>query len=197
MARPGGNVTGLSYLGPDLAAKRLEFARELLPKISVLAIMANIAAPGPVVEMREEQTAAAALGIEVVGLEIQKADDIQPAMDTLKHRRNTVLYVCADPLVVTNRARIISLALDAQIPTIFGEREDIDAGGLMSYGPDLKVMYRRAAELGDKILRGAKAKDLPVEQPTQLDFVINLKTAKALGLEVSPSLLARADEVIE
>jgi putative tryptophan/tyrosine transport system substrate-binding protein len=196
LARPGGNVTGLSYLGPDLAAKRLELAREVFSGLPRLAIMANSGAAGAVVEMRETQTAASKLGLEVVAFEIQREDQIAPAFVALKDRADA-LYVVADPLVNANRIRIVTFALAARLPTIFGERENVDAGGLMSYGPNVPDMYRRAAQQIDKILRGAKPSDIPVEQPTRFEFVINLKTAKALGLAIPPTLLARADEVVE
>jgi putative tryptophan/tyrosine transport system substrate-binding protein len=195
LSRPGGNVTGLSYLGPDLAAKRLEFAREMISGMRVIGIMANTGAPGPVVELREVRAAAGSLGFEPITLEIQKAADIASAIEKLQ--KGAALYVCADPLVVTNRRRIIASALEGGIPTIFGEREFVDAEGLFSYGPSLQSMYSRAAELADKILRGVSPKDIPVEQPTKFELVINLKTARVLGLTVAPSLLARADEVIE
>jgi putative ABC transport system substrate-binding protein len=196
LARPGGNVTGLSYLGGDIAAKRLEFAREALTGLGRLAVMANSGTPGPLVEMREVENAANMLGLKVIAFKIQRAEEIPTAIEALKDRTDA-LYVCADPLVNANRSRIVTLALDMGLATVFGERENVDAGGLMSYGPNVSDMYRRAAELADKILRGVKASDIPVEQPTKLEFVINLKTAKALGLTIAPTLLARADEVIE
>jgi putative ABC transport system substrate-binding protein len=196
LARPGGNATGLSYLGRDIAAKRLEFAREALTGLGRVAILANSGAPGPLVEMQEVERAANMLALKVVAFKIQRAEDIPTTIEMLKDRTDA-LYVCADPLVNANRISIVNLALDVGLATIFGERENVDAGGLMSYGPNVADMYRRAAELADKILRGVKASDIPVEQPTKLEFVVNLKTAKALGLVVPPSLLARADEVIE
>ena len=147
-------------------------------------------------EMREVQATARTLGIEVATLEIRRAEDIAPAFEALKGRADA-LYVCADPLVNTNRIRINTLALAARLPTMHSVREHVEAGGLMSYGPNLPDLFRRAADDVDKILRGTKPADLPVEQPTKFDLVINLKTAKALGLEIPPTLLARADEVIE
>ena len=149
-----------------------------------------------VLEMREVQAAARTLGLDVITLEIRRAEDIAPAFETLKGRADA-LYVCGDPLVITNRIRINTLALVARLPTMHGKREYVEAGGLMSYGPNFPDLFRRAADYVDKILRGAKPADLPVEQPTKFDLVINLKTAKALGLDVPPTLLARADEVIE
>ncbi len=195
LSRPGGNVTGLSYLGPDLAAKRLEFAREMISGMRVVGILGNTSAPGPVVELREVRAAAGSLGFEPIALEIQEAADIAPAIEKLQ--KGAALYVCADPLVVTNRRRIIASALEGNIPTIFGEREDVDAGGLFSYGPNLQSMYRRAAELADKILHGVSPKDIPVEQPTKFELVLNLRTAKTLGITIPSDVIARADEVIE
>ena len=158
--------------------------------------MANIGNPGPVLEMGEAQAAARILGLEVTTVELLRAEDIAPGFDALKGRAEA-LYVCNDPLVNTNRIRINTLANTARLPTMFGFRELVEAGGLMSYGPNLPDLFRRAADLVDKILRGAKPADIPVEQPTKLDLVINLTTAKAIGLEIPPTLLARADEVIE
>jgi len=196
LARPGGNVTGVSQQQTDLAGKRLEILRELLPGLRTLAIMANIGAPNAVLNLREAQAAARTLGLDIVTSEVRRAEDIALAFDALKGRADA-LYVCADPLLTTNRVRISTLALGARLPTMNNYREYVEAGGLTSYGPNLPSLFRRAADLVDKILRGAKPADLPVEQPTKFDLVINLTTAKALGLEVSPTLLARADEVIE
>jgi putative ABC transport system substrate-binding protein len=196
LARPGGNVTGLSYQGPDLTGKRLELIRELVPGLRRLGVIANIGTPGTASEMREVQTTAKSLGLQVAIPEFRRAEDIAAPFEALKSSADA-LYVCADPLVNNNRVRIATLALGAQLPTIYGEREHVEVGGLMSYGPNLSDLFRRAAELVDKVLRGRKPADLPVEQPTKFDLVINLKTAKALGLAIPPSLLARADEVIE
>ena len=189
LARPGGNVTGLSIQAPDLAGKRLELLREVVPGLRRLAILANVGNPGAVLEMGEVQAAAHTLGIEVVTLEIRRAEDIAPAFEALKGRAEA-LYVVADPLVNTNRVRINTLALAARLPTMYDSREYVEAGGLMSYGPNFPDLFRRAGDYVDKILRGAKPADLPVEQPTKFDLVINLTTAKALGLTVPPSLLA-------
>jgi ABC-type uncharacterized transport system substrate-binding protein len=196
LARPGGNVTGLSYQGPDLGAKRVEFLREVVPHLRRLAIMANVASAGAVLEMSEVKETVRSLGLEVATPEIRQMEDIARAFEALKADADA-LYVCADPLVNNNRIRIASLALSARLPTIYGEREHVETGGLMSYGPNLPVLFRRAADYVDKILRGTNPADIPVEQPTKFDLVINLKTAKALGLTISPVLLARADEVIE
>jgi putative ABC transport system substrate-binding protein len=196
LARPGGNVTGLSIQATDIAGKRLEILREVVPRLRRLAIMVDFTNPQPVLEMGEVQAAARTLGIEVAPLAIHRAEDIAPAFEALKAHADA-LYVVNDALVNTNRTRIITLALGARLPTIFNTRDHVQAGGLMSYGPSYLAQFRHAAEYVDKILRGTKAGDLPVEQPTKFDLVINLTTAKALGLEVSPAFLARADEVIE
>jgi putative tryptophan/tyrosine transport system substrate-binding protein len=196
LARPGGNVTGLSNLSADIAGKRLELLREVIPNLRRLAIMANIGGPIGVLETGEVQAAARTLGLEVVPAEIRRADDIAPAIEALKGRADA-LYVVAEPLVSTNRIRLNTLALGVRLPTMHGTRENVEAAGLMSYAPNYPDLFRRTADLVDKILRGAKPADLPVEQPTKFDLVINLTTAKALGLTVPPVLLARADEVIE
>jgi putative tryptophan/tyrosine transport system substrate-binding protein len=196
LARPGANVTGLSSQIADLAAKRLELLREVVLGLRRLAIMGNVGSPNVVLEMGEVQAAARTLGLEVATSELRRAEDIAPAFDALKGRAD-VLYLCADPLVVTNRIRINTLALAARLPTMHVFREFVEAGGLMSYGANITDLFRRAAELVDKILRGAKPSDIPVEQPTKFDLVINLTTAKALGLTIPESFLLRADEVIE
>jgi putative ABC transport system substrate-binding protein len=200
LARPGGNVTGLSNQTADLAGKRLELLREAVPDLRRLAIMVHVDYPSAVLEMGEVQAAARALGLEVLPLEIRQAEDIAPAFAALKVQGNTradALYVVIDALVVANRTRIITLALGARLPTTFNVRDYVQAGALMSYGPNYPALFRRAGDYVDKILRGAKPGDIPVEQPTQFDLVINLTTAKAIGLTIPESFLARADEVIE
>jgi len=196
LARPGGNVTGLSVQFTDLAGKRFELLREIVSGLRRLAIMANAGASGAVLEMREAQAAARALGLEVATSEIRRAEDIVPAFGALKGRAEA-LYVASDPLLYANRVRINTLALGARLPTMHGTREYVEAGGLMSYGANFPDLFRRAGDYVDKILRGAKPADLPVEQPTKFDLVINLITAMVLGLTIPPSVLARADEVIE
>ena len=196
LARPGGNATGLSIQATDLAGKRLELLHEVVPGLRRLAIMANPGAPPAVLEMAETQTTARALGLEVVASEIRRPEDIAAAFEAFKGRAEA-LYVCNDPLVTTNRTRINTLASGMRLPTMYNVREFVEAGGLMSYGPNFLDLFRRAADFADKILRGAKPSDIPVEQPTKFELVINLKTAKALGLTVPPTMLARADEVIE
>jgi ABC-type uncharacterized transport system substrate-binding protein len=196
LVQPGGNVTGLSAQFTDLAGKRLELLREIVPSLRQLAIMANAGYPAAVLEMAEVQATARTLGLEVTTLEIRRAEDIAPAFEALKGRAEA-LYVCSDILTTTNRVRVNTLALTARLPMMYGVREYVEAGGLMSYGPNFLDLWRRTGDLVDKILRGAKPAEIPVEQPTKFDLVINLTTAKALSLEVPPTLLARADEVIE
>jgi putative tryptophan/tyrosine transport system substrate-binding protein len=196
LARPGGNVTGLSLLQNDVAGKRLELLREFVPGLHHLAIIANIASPGAVLEMGEVQVAARVLNLKATTVEIRRAEDIAPSFDTIKGRADA-LYVCTDPLVLTNRARIHTLAVGSRLPTIYNSREYVETGGLMSYGPSFPDQWRRTAEIVDKILRGTKPGDIPVEQPIKFDLVVNLTTAKVLGLEVPTQLLTRADEVIE
>jgi putative tryptophan/tyrosine transport system substrate-binding protein len=196
LARPGGNLTGLSMQQADVAGKRLALLREVVPGLRRLAIMANVKYPSAALEMNQVQTAARTLGLEAATFEIRQAEDIAPAFEGLKERADA-LYVVGDALVFTHRIRINTLALTARLPTIYVVREFVETGGLMSYGPGFPDLFRRAADYVDKILRGAKPADLPVEQPTKYELVINLTTAKALGLTVPPTLLATADEVIE
>jgi putative tryptophan/tyrosine transport system substrate-binding protein len=196
LARPGGNVTGLSQQRSDSAGKRLELLREVVPGMRRVAIMSPVGNPGSVAETGDVQTAARTLGLEVVRREIRRAADIALGFEALKGVVDA-LYVVSDALIFTNRVRMITLAQHANLPTVYSLREYVESGGLMSYGPNFRDMWRRAAEYVDKILRGAKPADIPIEQPITFDLVINLITAKVLGLEVPPSLLARADEVIE
>ena len=197
LARPGGNVTGLSVLSVDLAGKRLDLLREAISNLGRLAIMGNVGNPIVVLELGELQAAARMLGLQVDTLEIRRSQDIAPALEAVKGRADALL-VCQDLLTRgSTRLRINTLALAARLPGMHASRELIEAAGLMSYGPNFVDLYRRAGDYVDKILRGAKPADLPVEQPTKFDLVINLITARALGLTISPTLLAAADEVIE
>jgi len=196
LARPGGTITGLSTVSADIAGKRLELLRGVVPGFRRLAIMGNVGNPFIVVELGEVYAAAGTLGLEAATYEIRHTADITRAFEALKGRTDA-LYVASDPLVNSNRTSIHTLALDARLPSMHGFRELVDTGGLMSYGPNFPDLYRRAASLVDKILRGTKPADIPVEQPTKFDLIINLKTAKALGLEVPPQLFALATEVIE
>jgi ABC-type uncharacterized transport system substrate-binding protein len=195
LAQPGGNVTGLSLQAIDLSGKRVELLRELVPQLRRLAVIGNVGFRDAVLEMANVHAAARALGLEVVPLEIQRAKDITPF--AALNPQADALYVVADALVTSNRTRILTLALAARLPMIFNDRDAVQAGGLMSYGTSNAKRFARAADYVNKILRGANPGDLPVEQPTQFDLTINLTTAKALGLTVPDSLLARADEVIE
>jgi putative ABC transport system substrate-binding protein len=196
LSQPGGNVTGLSSQATDLAGKRVELLREVIPGLRRLAIIANVGYPAAALDMREVEAVTRVLGLEAVISEIQRAEDIAPGLEALRARADA-LYVCGDPLVVANRIRINILALGARLPAMYSSREYVEGGGLMSYGPNTTDLFRRAAEYVDKILRGAKPGDIPVEQPTKFELAIHLTTAKVLGIQIPPSLLARADEVIE
>ena len=196
LGRPGGNVTGLASQLVDTGSKRLELLREVVPSLRRLAIMGNVGNPAIVLEMREVQATARALGLEATTFEILRAEDIAPVLEALKGRVEA-LYLAPDPLLNSNRIRVSTLALGARLPTMYGVRDYVEAGGLMSYGANVVDQHRRAADYVDKILRGAKPGDLPVEQPTKFDLLINLTTAKVLGLTIPESFLLRADEVIE
>src|SRR6516164_2875894 len=197
LAQPGGNVTGLSVVSADLIGKRLDLLRLVVPGLRRLAIMANVDNALTVLEMGEVRAKAPSAGLdEVATVEIRRADDIAPAIERLKGNADA-LYVCPDGLVNSNRVRLNALALAARLPTMHSLREYLEAVGLMSYGPNIPDLFRRAAELVDKILRGTKPANIPVEEPTKFDLAINLTTAKALGLEVPHNLLVLADELIE
>jgi putative ABC transport system substrate-binding protein len=197
LARPGGNVTGLSIMQPELASKRLELLREVAPNIRRLAIMANPGFRDVMLEANEVQALAQPLGIEVATLKIGRPEEVMPALELLKNHLPDALYVPSDATFNSNRIAINTFALNARLPTMHGFREFVEAGGLMCYAPNYVSMFRRAAEYVDKILRGAKPADMPFEQPTKFDLVINVKTAKAIGLKIPEAFLVRADEVIE
>jgi putative ABC transport system substrate-binding protein len=196
LARPGGNVTGMSNQSAELPGKRLELLREIVPNLQRVGVLANGASRIGLLEMDEVRAAAEQLGVEVVPLKIQRAEDIDPAINLAK-RNTDALYVVTDPLLNTNRVSINASANSELLPTMHGELAYVEAGGLMSYGPDYPDLFRRAAEQADKILRGTRPGDIPIEQPTKFDLAINSKTAKALGLAIPPALLAQADKVIE
>ena len=196
LSRPGGNATGLSLEQAGTAGKRLELLREVVPRLRRLAIMFDAGYRAAVLETGEVQAAARALGLEVTPYEIRRAEDIAPVFDALKGQTDA-LYLVENALTNGNSMSIITLALNTQLPTIFSAGEIARAGALMSYGPNYTALFRHAADYVDKILKGAKPGDLPVEQPTKFDLVINLKTAKAIGLDVPHNLLVLADEVIE
>jgi putative tryptophan/tyrosine transport system substrate-binding protein len=197
LARPGGNVTGLSLMVPDLGGKRLELLKELLPRMSRVAVLWNAANPYPALVFKETERAAQTLGIEVQSLEVQEPNDFGNAFEAAERHQPDALIMVEDPLTIDFRKQIADFALTHRLPAMNGFRQFVDAGGLMAYGASLSDLLRRAAGYVDKILRGAKPSDLPVEQPTKFELIINLKTAKALGIEIPPMLLARADELIE
>jgi putative tryptophan/tyrosine transport system substrate-binding protein len=196
LSRPGGNVTGISIQATELAGKRIELLRQVFPNLRRLAIIGNVGYSGAVLEIAEARAAASKFGLDVDVLEIRRAEDITPAFAALKNGAQA-LYVCADALVYSNVARINTLAVGARLPTLHPFREFLGAGGLMSYGAKNTDLFRQAAEIVDKILKGAKPADLPVEQPTRFELVVNLTAAKALGLAIPEAFLLRADEVIE
>jgi putative ABC transport system substrate-binding protein len=196
LARPGGNVTGLSTQATDLAGKRLQLLREVVPGLRRLAVLSEVDDPAAQLERREVERAARGLGLETVAVDIRRADDIAPAFAALRNRADA-LYVGTGALVTINRGRIFGLARAERLPAISGLRTFAQAGSLMSYGTDYTDLFRRAGDYVDKILRGASPGELPVEQPTKFELLINMKTAKALGLTIPPRLLFTADEVIE
>jgi putative ABC transport system substrate-binding protein len=195
LARPGSNATGLTVQPVELASKRLDLLREVVPDFRRLSIMVNVGVFFEK-ELSEVQAAASAFGVDATVLKIRRSEEIAPAFEAVKNNTDA-LYVFSEPLMNANRVKINTLALGARIPTIFGFRDFVDAGGLMSYGANFADLFRHAAEFVDKILRGTKPDDLPVQQPTKFDLIINLTTAKALGLKIKESFLLRADEVIE
>jgi len=196
LARPGGHITGLSQLAADLGGKRVELIREIIPTMKRLAILGDAGNQAVVPEMRQVQEAARMLGLQDELLDVRRAEEIGPALEALKGRADA-LYVQSGPLMNTNRVKISTLALAARLPTMSGIRDYVDAGSLVSYGPNFPDMFRRAAEIADKILRGANPGDVPVEQAAKFDLILNLTTAKALGLKIPESFLLRANEVIE
>ena len=197
LAHPGGNVTGLANFAEVLAAKQIDLLRELIPRLSRLGALINVTNPLHVPQLRETKAAAVASGIHLMPLEIRSPDELGPAFEALVKDHVEALAVPPDTVFNNFRGRIAELAATMRMPAIYGFREHVEDGGLMSYGPDNRGNYRRAATYIDKILKGANPGDLPIEQPTKFELVINLKAAKGLGLEIPPTLLARADEVIE
>ena len=198
LARPGGNVTGLSYsVGPDIAGKGLGLLKEAVPKVRRVAILSNPANPVQPLFIRELKVAARALGVQLQLLEARGPDEFDGAFAAMTKERVGALLVVADGMFFFHRARLVDLAARGRLPAAYGVRADVEAGGLMSYGPSLRDLWQRAATYVDKILKGAKPADLPIEQPTKFELVINLKTAKALGLTIPQSVLARADEIIQ
>jgi len=195
LARPGGNVTGMSIQQPELVGKRLELLREVIPQLRRLAIMANANYAPPMLEAERVRATAHALDLEAARLEIWRSEEITPAFEAIRGKADA-LYVVSDALIAANRTLIVTLALSARLPTILSYRDYVEAGGLMSYGPNYADLFRRAADMVDKILNGTKPSDIPVEQPSKFELLINLTTARAIGLTVPPTVLARADKVI-
>jgi putative ABC transport system substrate-binding protein len=197
LARPGGNVTGLSQMNPHLAGKRLELLKEMIPRLSRVAVLWNPQLKNATLTWKEIQLPARQLGVELLSLEVRSPNEFDKAFEDATRARARALFIVGDAMVVTNLKRIADLAAKSRLPSIFNISDFADAGGLVTYGPDRSDMYRRAATFVDKILKGAKPGELPVEQPTKFELVINLKTAKAIGLAIPQELLLRADRVIE
>jgi putative ABC transport system substrate-binding protein len=196
LARPGGNVTGITTMAPDLAGKRLQILKEAFPRTARVAVLWNPGNSGAARESQLTQETAPKLGLSVRLVEVRSVQDIPAALSTLARERPHALYVVADPVTSVVRHLIVEAAAKQRVPAIYGWREFVDAGGLMAYGASQPEVFRRAAVYVDKILKGAKAGDLPVEQPTKFDLIVNLKTAQALGLTLPPSILVQADEII-
>ena len=198
LARPGGNVTGLSTVSAELSGKRLALLREAVPGLARVAFLWNADARGAVLDYKEAEAAARSLHLELQSIEVSRAEDLERALSAVTSQRaQALLQPAGNPVAITNLGQIVSFTQRNRLPSMFGVKEGVEAGGLMSYGPSLPALFRRAAVCVDKILKGAKPADLPVEQPTKFELVINLKTAKAIGLTMPPALLQRADQVIQ
>ncbi|TMQ55369.1 MAG: ABC transporter substrate-binding protein [Candidatus Eisenbacteria bacterium] len=197
LARPGGNITGLTSLSPDLSGKRLALLKEIVPRLSRVSVLWNSVNPDNASQLREAEAAANALGVQLLPIGVRSSNEFDKAFSVINNARADVLYTLGDSLFANNRKRIVDFAAKNQLASMFSTRQAVEAGGLVSYGTDFVDLFRRAAIYVDKILKGAKPADLPIEQPTKFELVINLKTAKALGLTILPSLLLRADQVIE
>jgi len=197
LARPGGNITGLSNLRPDLSGKRLELLKDTVPRLTRVAILATAATPGTAQTVKETELAAGTVGVQVSDVEVAAAKDIDMAFRAASSARTDAVLVLASPIFLSHRGEVTDLAMKHRLPAMYYTMEFVLGGGLMSYGASALDLFRRAASYVDKILKGAKPSDLPVEQPTKFEFAINLKTATALGLTIPQSLLQRADQVIE
>jgi putative ABC transport system substrate-binding protein len=197
LARPGGNITGLSQMSPELMGKRLELLKEMVPSASRVAVLFNPANPTSPLQVQESQATAPALGVTLLPFEAQAANEIDRAFTAMHQERVEALIVVGDPMFGTHQRQVVELAAQARLPAMYNLRGFVDAGGLMSYGTHFEDLYRRAATYVDKILKGTKPADLPVEQPTKFALIINLKTAQALGIKMPPSLLLLADEVLQ
>ena len=197
LARPGGNITGLTLISSQLSGKRLELLKEVVPRLSRLAVLSNPTSAAVPPQMRETEVTARALGVQLQPLEVRGPDDFERVFQAATKERAGALITLDDAFVFTQRTRIVKLAAKSRLPAIYGFREFVDAGGLMSYATNLADMYRRAATYVDKILKGTKPADLPIEQPIKFEFIVNLKAAKQIGLTIPPNVLARADKVIK
>jgi putative ABC transport system substrate-binding protein len=197
LARPGGNITGLSTLAPELSGKQLELLKEIVPKLSRVAVLGTSTRPGNAQSLRETELAAGAFGVQLQYLDIRGPKDIETAFREASKGRADALLMLASPVFVNERTQLADFAVKSRLPAIYDRREFVDDGGLMSYGTNFADLSRRAATYVDKILKGAKPADLPVEQPTKFEFIINLKMAKQIGLTIPPNVLARADKVIK
>ncbi len=197
LARPGGNLTGLATISPELVGKQLEMLKEVAPKVSRVAVLQNPNQQGHLRAVRQAEDAARALGVQLQVLKARTPSEIEAAFAAMSSQRAGGVLVLRDAVFRAHRAQIVALAAKSRLPAVYGLREEAEAGGLMAYGASVPQMFRRAATYVDKILKGAKPADLPVEQPTKFELVINLKTAKALGLTIPPSLLGQADQVIQ
>ena len=198
LARPGGNITGSSRMSPELSAKRLDLLREAVPQLSRVAVMWDPDVRGALLDFKELEAPARSLRLQLQAVEVSHADDLARAFAVITDARaEAMIVIQPNPVAFANRGQLVSFAQKTRLPSIYANKEFVDAGGLMSYGPSIADLNRRAATYVDKILKGAKPADLPVEQPTKFELVINLKTAKAIGLTIPQSVLGRADQVIE
>jgi putative tryptophan/tyrosine transport system substrate-binding protein len=197
LAKPGGHITGLTTLSPELSGKRLEVLKEVIPKLSRVAFFGNSNAPANAQVLRETELAAAPLELQIQYLDVQSAKEIEPAFKALSKGRAQAVLLQRNPLTANHHEQVQELAVKSRLPTLYADREFVEAGGLISYGADYIFMYRRVAHYVDKILKGTRPADLPIEQPTKFELVINLKTAKQIGLTIPPAVLARADKVIK
>ena len=197
LARPGGNITGLTDIASDLAGKRLQLLKEVVPKAARMAVIWNAGSPAAMAQFRESEAAARDLRVQLQSLEVRRPDDFQRVFETASKTRADALMVSTFGIINSHRAQIVDLAAKTRLPAMYTNSVFVPAGGLMSYGPDILAQFQRAAMYVDKILKGTKPADLPVEQPKKFEFIINLKTAKQIGLTIPPNVLARADRVIK
>jgi putative tryptophan/tyrosine transport system substrate-binding protein len=197
LARPGGNITGLSTLAPELSGKRLELLKEIIPKLSSVAVLGTSTGPGNAQNLKETEVAAAALGVKIQYLDVLSPKDIETAFRAASKARADAVLLLASSVFTSQRTQVVDLAVKNRLPATYNRPEYVEDGGLMTYGPSINDLFRRAATYVDKILKGAKPADLPVEQPTKFEFIINLKAAKQIGLTIPPNVLARADKVIK